>query len=278
MFLADMHTHSENSHDSVCKIEDMFLSQLEKGTQIMAATDHFDTFAFDSYDIFTPIKNSFETVQKLNDKYRDKGLILTGIELGEGFWHPDICKKALNLVDYDVVIGSVHSVKQKNLTAPFSVLSFKDSPEEELYAYINAYFDDMITMINFMDFDILAHLTIPLRYLNGKFHRDIKLAPFREKIQKILSLIIEKGIALEVNTSTFDFLGDFLPSREIIKEYYNMGGRLITLGSDAHTKENASFRFPEAIKALKEIGFESIYYYKNRKPQVINLTETPHHN
>ena len=62
--LADMHTHSENSHDSVCKIEDMLWSQIEKGTKIFAVTDHFDTDSYTRYDVFTPIKR--QVIQESN--------------------------------------------------------------------------------------------------------------------------------------------------------------------------------------------------------------------
>ena len=69
---ADMHTHSEYSHDSVCPIEDMCAAQVEKGTNVMAVTDHADIFDYCNYDIYTPIKKAYETVKKLNEKYKDK--------------------------------------------------------------------------------------------------------------------------------------------------------------------------------------------------------------
>lgn len=53
---ADMHTHSEYSHDSVCKTEDMYSAQLKKSTEIFAVTDHFDTASYTDYDVFFPIK------------------------------------------------------------------------------------------------------------------------------------------------------------------------------------------------------------------------------
>ena len=92
-----------------------------------------------------------------------------------------------------------------------------------------------------------------------------------EKYQGDIEKIIQKGIALEVNTSSFGILNDFMPSVDILKKYRDMGGYLITLGSDAHVAKNASLYFGEAIDALKKIGFKNIYYYKNRKPYQIEL-------
>ena len=79
--IADMHTHSESSHDSVCPIEDMCLAQMEKGTNVMAVTDHGDIYSYNDYDIYTPIKKASETVQMLNEKYKDKMLLLSGVEI-----------------------------------------------------------------------------------------------------------------------------------------------------------------------------------------------------
>ncbi|MBE7065247.1 MAG: histidinol-phosphatase HisJ family protein [Ruminococcaceae bacterium] len=268
---ADMHTHSESSHDSVCRIEDMCLSQIEKGTRIMAVTDHFDTASFDRYDIFTPIRNAYNTVGELNKKYGEKCLILSGVEISESFWYPDVYEKVMKLAEFDVIIGSVHLVKYKKMTSAYSGIDFSLIDMDEIYGFLDAYFNDVLTMVDFADFDILAHLTCPLRYIVGKYKIDIELSRYADKIETILKKIIKKGIALEVNTSSLVLTGDFMPSIEIIKKYYDLGGYLITLGSDAHIAGNASFGFVEAIETIKRIGFKNIYYYQKRKPYPIEI-------
>ena len=79
----------------------------------------------------------------------------------------------VDLVDYDVVIGSVHLVKYKDLTCAYSGIDFSKLKEETIIEYLDAYFDDVLTMIETTDFDILAHLTCPLRYIKGKYNIDI---------------------------------------------------------------------------------------------------------
>ncbi len=269
--IADMHTHSEYSHDSVCKIEDMCLSQIEKGTTIFAVTDHCDVLLFNDFDIYTPIKNAYDNVKALNEKYGEQCKILAGVEVSEGFWFPKQLEKLYNLAPFDVIIGSVHCVKYKNLTEAYSRIDFTNFSEEILYDYLDCYFNDVKTMILETDFDILAHLTCPIRYIKGKYGHNIDLDRYGDKITDILKSIIEKDIALEVNTSVFNTLNDFMPSKKIINQYYDMGGRLITLGSDAHIAENASINFDKAIKAVKEIGFENICYFQNRKLNKINI-------
>ena len=64
--MVDLHTHSEFSHDSVCKIEDMCLAQIARGTKVMAVTDHCDGWFFTERDVFAPIRQSVETVKALD--------------------------------------------------------------------------------------------------------------------------------------------------------------------------------------------------------------------
>lgn len=266
VFLADMHTHSENSHDSLCKIEDMCLSQIEKGTNIFAVTDHFDTASYLDCDVFAPIEAAYDTAEELNEKYKGMCKILKGVEISEGFWYRDVMEEITKMLPYDVIIGSVHLVKYKELTMAYSKIDFSKLSKGVIEEYIAQYFDDVITMFDTTDFDILAHLTCPLRYINGKFNMNLSLDLYKDKIETIIKRIVIEGKALEVNTSSFGALGDFMPTFDIIKKYRKAGGRLITLGSDAHVKEKASLNFKEAIEAVKKAGFESLYYYENRKP------------
>ena len=269
--LADMHTHSENSHDSSCPIEEMASAQIERGTEIFAVTDHFDASLYRGEQDLLPIVKSCETCAELNEKYKGKVKILKGIELGEGFWNMEMYDRAKNLTDYDVIVGSVHFVKYKDLTEAFSRMDFFALPKETVLEYTDAYFDDMITMIDALDFDILAHLTNLFKYTNGKYKLNVDITPYEDKIEIILKKIIKKGIALEVNTSSTEVLSDFMPTRRIIKKYYDMGGHLVTLGSDAHISKNASVSFEVAVDFLKQTGFENIYYYEKRKPVAIKI-------
>ena len=269
--IADMHTHSEFSHDSDCPIEDMLKAQLDRGTEIFAVTDHFDTASYTRYDVFTPIASAFETVRQLGEVYGNRIRVLSGIEISEGFWHPEIYQKVRTLADYDVVIGSVHLVRYRDLTYATSAIDFSALAKEEIARYVDAYFDDILTMIDTVDFDILAHLTYPLRYIKGKFHVELDCSRYEEKIEEILRRIIKKGIALEVNTSSLGILGECMPPADLLAKYSDMGGYLITLGSDAHRQEGASYGFREALRTIEALGFKNIYYYKGRRPYPITI-------
>ncbi len=260
---ADMHTHSSGSHDSVCEIEDMLCAQSENGTALFAVTDHCDIYSYKDYDIYTPLVKDKQVANRLN-KAQSGVTVLTGMEISEGFWLPKQMEKAYSLQEYDVVVGSVHCVRYNGYTQAYSQIDFSAMPKAEIYAYLHAYFDDMAALMDSTDMDILAHLTCPLRYITGKYGVEIDMSVYADKIDALLEAAIKKGIALEVNTSSFDVLGDFFPATDIIKRYFAMGGYLVSLGSDAHIAPRAAQHFDEALKALSAIGFKHIYYCKRR--------------
>ncbi len=264
-FVADMHTHSEHSHDSVCPIKDMAESQKSMGTAVFAVTDHCDIEYFDTQDLEKIIGDSVANAESLNIMGATE--ILRGIEIGEGFWHPDVTRKILSMTAYDVVIGSVHAVKFPHYTMPYSTINFAAMGKATAKEYFGKYLNDVQCMIETTACDILAHLTCPLRYMNGKYRLDVDCKPYKSQITTILHRIIEKEIALEINTSCKgSHYDEFMPEEWIVSLYKELGGHLVTLGSDAHIAKNASHDFDKAIDMLKRNGFDSAYYYKNRTP------------
>lgn len=267
----DMHTHSEYSHDSTCPIREMAAAQMERGMNGFAVTDHFDTHSYLRYDVVTPIGNAVRDVRDLNRDLAGKCRILTGVEISEGFWHPEVYGKVRDLVPYDVILGSVHLVRYEELTRAYSGLDFPSLPRKTVEAYVDRYFDDVLTMLDTVEFDVLCHLTCPLRYVNGKFGLGLNREKYDEKIDAVLKKIIRKGIALEVNVSSYRILGDFLPDTQVLRRYYQMGGYLLTVGTDSHAAKDAGKNYDIALEKLKEIGFKNIFYYENRRPRQITL-------
>lgn len=261
----DMHTHSQNSHDSECTVADMAAAEHERGISAFAVTDHCDIEYCEKTDIDLICRNSLAEATRAS---RDSDMeILCGIEIGEAFWHKDFAEKIIKKYDFDVVIGSVHAVKFEGLEMPYSKIDFAKLGLETTRKYMKKYFSDMLFMLENCDLDVLAHLTCPLRYINGKYNLGLDCAEFDEQITMILRFITEHKTALEVNTSClFEGSGyrELLPEKRILKQYREMGGYLITTGSDAHTAANAANAFDEVYDTLKELGFENAYYYKNR--------------
>jgi histidinol-phosphatase (PHP family) len=260
--LCDMHTHSQSSHDSKARVLDVATSCIERGVCAFAVTDHCDIGYCDSINIASILDTSLNETLEVARKFSDKVEVLAGVEIGEAIWNPSYATELLKGYSYDVVIGSVHAVRYKSYTQPYSTIDFTKMATEELEQYIDKYFDDLLEIVQSADCDVVAHLTCPLRYINGKYGLGVELSKNREKILKILDCIIEKSLSLELNTSGLGTIHNTLmPERWILEEYKKRGGYLITIGSDAHTPEKVANGFEEAIKILKECGFDAYYYY-----------------
>ncbi len=268
----DTHTHTDNSNDCKQKIDELCESAIEKGISLITITDHVDFPDFYETKSFERIEKSFRDVDEARTKYKNKLKISKGIEFGEIYKATEKEKVILSHPDIDVVIGSVHQTLYKGIDTFFSQIDFSVFTLEFLEEYFEKYLSEVLLIAKCDDIDVLAHLTCLLRYVNGKYKRNLNATKFTEKIKEILSVIIEKGVALEVNTSGIgSFYGEYMPSFDFLRLYYDLGGRLITLASDAHTPDAVGNAFQEAKEMLKSIGFKEYYYFEKRKPVAVRL-------
>lgn len=263
--IANLHTHSLNSHDSKCPVADMCQAACEAGIPILAVTDHCDLDVWDKVDQMIGAQGSWRDATEAARRFAPHLKVLRGIEVGEMTWAPDEAKRILTAFDHDVRIGSVHCVRWRGRRDAYSDIDFSSWSAEELTSYMDAYMDEIIEMMETMDFDVMAHLLNPLRYIEGKYGRTVDLTPIREKIDRVLRFLIAHGIALEVNTSNVCTpYGTTLPKRDVLERYRDMGGKLLTLGSDAHVAERCASGLDEAVQLLRELGFAYTLTYEKR--------------
>lgn len=264
--LFDMHTHSQNSHDSICPVKDTALAAIKNNISAFAVTDHCDIEFYTESDIPTCIKNSIKETEEASILFKDKVKILKGIEIGEGIWNKKYTDEIINSCKYDVIIGSVHAARYKQYLNPYSIIDFSKMDIKEIENYLSLYFEDVLSTVKEVPCDIMAHLTCPLRYITGKYNIKIDMTKYKNKIFEILKYIINNSIAMEINTSSVSTTHRcFMPDEWIIKKFKDMGGYLVTLGSDSHIAQNVGKDFDKAILLLKNYGFENYYYYENRK-------------
>jgi histidinol-phosphatase (PHP family) len=166
----------------------------------------------------------------------------------------------------------VHFVPYDGTAIAYSAIPFDEKSEAWIHGFLDLYFEKIKEMIQKTDIDILSHLTCPLRYINGKYGRGVSLDAHLPAIREILSLIIARSIALEVNTSGLDYgASGLMPPVSILSLYRDMGGKLVTLGSDAHAASRLAFGFEEAKKHLRAMGFTSYLAYQKREARSIAL-------
>lgn len=278
--VADTHLHSDFSSDGKNSMTEMALSAIKKGLKTIIFTDHLD-FNYPvcpnpktgKVEIFKQLNaDEYRTaIEKLQSETKNKLQILIGIETG---LQPDnsILDKTKDFTDLlkpDFIIASTHCACGQVL-APYSF--FKGKTQEEAY---RKYLEDVLANLSMTDnYDTAAHLDFIERYYPAKNVEDklLKYAQFADIIDEILLTLIRKDKALEINTAGIRYgLGVIHPSLEILTRYKALGGKLVTIGSDAHEANDIAANFETAVQYLQKTHFNAYCIFKNRKPEFIPL-------
>ena len=268
---ADCHLHSSYSGDSNTPMEEMILKGIERGLTTMCFTEHND---FDypyqpnepqDYFLLTPDPYLYDLLG-LREKYADKIKILFGVELG---LQPQVMRQNAVLAksyDFDFIIGSSHIC---NGNDPYYPAFFEGRSEEEAY---REYFESILENIKkFSNFDVYGHLDYVVRYGPNK-DTEYTYEKYKDIFDKILELLIDKGKGIEINTGGVKSgLKDLPPCMGILKRYRELGGEIITIGSDAHKPENIAEHFDRAEAVLKECGFKYYTVFEKRTAEFKKL-------
>lgn len=264
---SDFHLHSDFSGDCTTPMELMIEQAIKLKLSSICFTDHYDLDYPGEPNLFLfDVKKYYEKIIQLQDKYRAKIHILVGIELG---LQPHLQHKLTQLLSqyaFDFVIGSSHVV---NGIDPYYPAYYENRTEEECYY---AYFESILQNIQaFSDFDVYGHLDYVVRYGPNKA-TDYSYTKYQDVFDQILRLCIEKGIGIELNTGGLAYGLDFAhPHPDILKRYKQLGGEIITIGSDGHVPERLAHKFSTAIDLLKACGFSYYSVFQNRKAEFIKL-------
>lgn len=273
MIKADQHTHCNFSTDSNASPESMIIGAAEKEITHLCLTDHMDLdypgttkeeplFEFNVADYFTALT-------PLKEAYRDKLYLGIGIELGLRPGREDLNQqmhKLLSDYSFDFVLGSVHLLDNDD---PYYESYWQNRTAKDI---LSKYFSDMLTSLKEYDnFDSLGHLDYLIRYIppySGE--KDYVFREYQEVMDEIFKLLISKDKALEINTAgLIKGLPCFHPKLETLKRYLELGGTLITIGSDGHSPDKIATKFKETEELLRSCGISGYYVYKKRIPEYI---------
>jgi len=254
----DFHMHSRVSFDGHDTGEALAKAALAKGLKEICFTDHLD------YDPSGEMQGlTFET-EDYNAEYDwldIPGLkIRRGMEFGLTVDNRDQFRQDLQRRHWDFVLGSVHFVDGLDVYfEPFwrgrSVFQTERRYLEETLACVQLH----------EDYDVLAHLTYIGKTKAHPAPRPVPYEEHRELIDEILRTVAAKGKGLEINTSGVDRCGDYLPGAEYLRRFKELGGEIVTIGSDAHTADRVGQYSFEACEILKDI-FGYVCTFEDRKP------------
>ena len=193
--------------------------------------------------------------------------MLNGIELGQPAYDIETAEDIIKRYDYDQILGSVHNLRGKE--------DFYYMENLKLYEAENLlkeYFDELIEMLKWGNFDVLAHLTYPLRYFYAKSNLNIDLNKFKKQIDEILLITAKTDKALEINTAALrQPLNQLSPEVDILKRYKELGGKLVSVGSDAHFAEHLAADIDKAYDAALKAGFNNITFFQKRTPMLLKI-------
>lgn len=270
--LSDCHIHSTFSGDGKSTMEEMIQRAISMGLTTITFTEHNDfdypyDLSHDKQDMFLLNVDSYlYELLKMKSKYEDQIRVLFGIELGLA---PEILRK--NLIfsrahEYDFIIGSSHVCHGVD---PYYASYYEGRSEKEAY---REYFECILENVKqFTAFDVYGHLDYVVRYGPNK-DQNYCYEDYQDVIDEILKTLIENEKGIEINTGGFrKGVNITHPCEAIVKRYKELGGEIVTIGSDAHETTYLASDFDKAETMLKNLGFKYYNIFENRLPEYIKL-------
>lgn len=254
----DFHLHSKLSFDSICEPKDIILAAERMGLREICFTDHYD-FNSDKnaeHRIFTP-EEYFSLYGHLTS---DKLKIRRGIEYSLTEWDKSELKVVERDFDPDYIIGSVHFIDGLD---PWQKEYWETRTVDE------AFTDYLLGTLNCVkihdSYDALGHINYVCKSSSNPTKEPLRYKDYSDIIDEILKEIISKGKGLEINTSGVDRVGAFLPSIDYFRRFKELGGEIVTVGSDAHTADRVGQYTGDACRLFSEI-FGYVCTFEKRKP------------
>ena len=271
MYLCDIHSHTKISPDSRAELSDMARSAVASGLKEFCVTDHCDLLSLEGEPVtffdWPASKAQYHAVKK---ELGDSLLLRLGIELGSAVSDPDAARNiiAQGGDELDFVLGSLHNWIGQEGGRDLSFTSYRDDPELARRA-VSSTLDHTWTLVTqYPDcYDSLAHIVYPLRYI----HRDgiqLTIQEYEEQVRAIFKEVAKTDHALEVNVCRGT---DMEPWPPVLAWFKECGGKLVTVGADAHKPEQVAVGIPEALAMLQAAGFDCVTTYERRRPVLHKL-------
>lgn len=280
--LIDCHTHTSFSPDSEEPAINMIEKAISLGLSAYAITDHCECNrwysmehygakenGYDTWDFNKDYERSVSFVTNMKEEYKGKLNLICGIELGQATHDYYIADKIAEDSRLDFIIGSMHQLPNND---DFAFIKYENYDYQGIMSLIEDYYKELYKLCCWGKFDVLGHVTYTLRYIEGNAGIKVDMSKFEDLIRECFKKLIESGKGIEINTSGLrQKYGKPFPHKEILEIYKELGGEILSLGSDAHCKEDLGKGIAECAELAKQTGFKYITYFKNRKPEFLPL-------
>ena len=201
----------------------------------------------------------YEIFRELKILYGEKISLKLGLEFGMQVETIPKYRKLFLRYPFDFIILSVHQIENKELwTQEFQ----RGRSQEE---YNQRYYAEILELVRqYKNYSVLGHLDLISRYDKMGSYPFEKIKPI---LTEVLKIVIADGKGIELNTSSHRYgLQDLTPSIDILKLYHDLGGRVITIGSDSHKKEHLGAYIWKARRTLKDLGYQEFCTFDRMQP------------
>ena len=271
MYLCDVHTHTKVSPDREAELSGMARAAVAAGLRELCVTDHCDLLNPEG----TPV-TAFNwpaakaQYRRVKGKVGDALTLRLGIELGSAPFNPDAARDILAQggEELDFVLGSLHNWIGEEGNIDLYNTSFTGKPALCRKA-VESTLDHTWTLVTECAdcYDSLAHIVYPLRYV-FRDGMELSIADYEGRVRAIFSEVAKTDHALEVNVHCGKDLGSWPP---LLVWFRECGGKLVTVGSDAHRPQDVAKGIPEALEMVKAAGFDCVTTYHRRRPVLHKL-------
>lgn len=253
--------HSKYSFDGHEEVQDLCEEAIRKGLEEIAITDHYDLFKGKQYARHVDFERLYEDIAKAKKHYAGELVVRAGIEIGQPQVDLEESENFLAQYKLDFVIGSIH-----NLEDALDVGEY-DFSKKDIYKLYPIYLESLMEMANTCDFDVMGHITYPMRYVYNQLGVYPNMNVFVEQITKLYKCLINRGLGIEINTSGFfQPIKRSMPDVDLVKLYKACGGEIITIGCDSHNLKHVGCTTKLGVEVAEQAGFKYITTYEQRKP------------
>jgi len=267
--LLDLHVHTDNSFDGHHSAVFLCETAAARHLRAVAFTDHVEMDFYRGQNFDRTAKQSYFEIVKARSAFRGKLIVCAGVELGQPTYNLPESEHLVQQYSYDVVIGSIHNLRGRK---DFWYLEHADYADGGADTMLREYFDEVLLLAQWGKFDVLAHLTYPLRYIAGEHGFPVDLRDYAQQIDAILEAAVKNRLALEINASGLrQKLAQTMPGEGIVRRFKELGGDRITVCSDAHYAEDLGAGLERAMDLTLRCGFKFITLYQKREPIEIKI-------
>lgn len=249
---ADLHVHTEWSWDAIDgSMEESCRRAIAAGLKAVAFTEHADYSAL-AGGARLDLAGYLDCLDRCRGKFPALK-VWSGVELGEPHRFTREASSLLAAGGFDLVLGSVHCIEAAGVLVDLSQLG--DPGPASLEPAMRAYFQELLELLRGpVEFHVLAHLEYPKRYWPARWP-PYRSQQYRPELQAVLEAAVERGVVLELNTSSgIDPIRGLCPSPEVVGWWRQAGGRAVALGSDAHRPDRLGAGFDLARAVLEDAG------------------------